>query len=38
MEPIYSKDAAEGRMAFESEEIDVIGTWDSVFWPFLDQY
>lgn len=31
VEPIYYKDAAEGRMAFESEEIDVIGTWD----PFL---
>ncbi|WP_141432922.1 sulfonate ABC transporter substrate-binding protein [Bacillus sp. 03113] len=28
---IYYKDAAEGRVAFESGEIDVIGTWD----PFL---
>lgn len=28
---IYYKDSAEGRVAFESGEIDVIGTWD----PFL---
>ncbi|MDQ0884755.1 sulfonate ABC transporter substrate-binding protein [Peribacillus sp. V2I11] len=31
VKPIYYKDAAEGRVAFESGEIDVIGTWD----PFL---
>lgn len=31
VKPIYYKDAAEGRVAFESGEIDVIGIWD----PFL---
>ncbi|MET3321498.1 UNVERIFIED_ORG: sulfonate transport system substrate-binding protein [Peribacillus simplex] len=31
VKPIYYKDAAEGRVAFESGDIDVIGIWD----PFL---
>lgn len=31
VEPVYYKDAAEGRMAFESDKIDAIGIWD----PFL---
>lgn len=31
VEPVYYKDAAEGRAAFEAGEIDVIGIWD----PFL---
>lgn len=31
VEPVYYKDAAEGRIAFESDKIDAIGIWD----PFL---